>query len=254
MPELSAESPDYGNWVPLKLVYLFGGLTILSLALSFLFAPLLLGAVLFSLLFGYFVYARFKFSRRGGDLQGRIRELVLDRLEWEGNGKAIDIGCGDGPLTVELARRFPSAHVVGVDYWGGKWDYSIKACERNAGIEGVSDRVSFQKASASTLPYEDGYFDAAISNLVFHEVSDTRDKRQVVREALRVVKKGGKFAFQDLFLEKRIYGEVSELLDEMRMWGVQDVQFIDTSQSDSVPRVFRLSFMLGAIGIIKGTK
>jgi len=99
-----------------------------------------------------------------------------------------------------------------------------------------------------------GYFDAAVSNLVFHEVSDARDKRQLVREALRVLKKGGKFAFQDLFLEKRIYGEVSELLDEMKRWGVRDVQFIDTSRSDIVPRVFRLKFMLGAIGIIKGTK
>jgi SAM-dependent methyltransferase len=253
-PELRGDLPNYGNWVPLKLIYVFGGFTILFLGFSFVFAPMLVGAALFCSLLGYFAYARFKFSSRGGDLQGKVRQLVLDGLEWEGEGKAIDIGCGDAPLTIELARKFPSAHVVGIDYWGGKWDYSKKTCEGNARIQGVSKRVSFQKASASALPFDDGYFDAAVSNLVFHEVSDTGDKRQVVREALRVVKKGGRFAFQDLFLEKRIYGELSELLDEMKRWGVQDVQFIDTSRSDFVPRAFRLNFMLGSIGIINGTK
>ena len=248
------KSPEYGNWVPLKLIGMFGGLTLLFIGLSLVFAPLFIGVVLCSLSLGYFAYARFKLSPRGGDLQARIRELVLDRFEWEGSGKAIDIGCGNASLAIALAIRFPSAHVVGVDYWSGKWNYSMRACEKNAASEGVSSRVSFQKASASALPFEDGYFDAAVSNLVFHEVSDAKDKRQVVREALRVVKKGGKFAFQDLFLEKRIYGEVSELLDEIKRFGVQDVQFLDTSHLEFIPRALRLKFMLGAIGIISGTK
>jgi ubiquinone/menaquinone biosynthesis C-methylase UbiE len=108
------------------------------------------------------------------------------------------------------------------------------------------------------LPFEDGYFDVAVSNLVFHEVSDTKDKREVIREALRVVRKGGKFAFQDLFLRKRIYGEIGELLNEIRSWGVEYVEFVDPSQSDFIPTVLRLKFMSGAIGfpigLLYGTK
>ena len=77
----------------------------------------------------------------------------------------------------------------------------------------MADRVNFQKASASALPFEVGSFDAAVSNLVFHEVSDTKDKRDLIEEALRVVRKGGAFAFQDLFLAKRLYGDVEELLE-----------------------------------------
>ena len=64
----------------------------------------------------------------------------------------------------------------------------------------MAERVVFQKASASALPFDDGAFAAAVSNLVFHEVSGVRDKKKVIKEALRVVKKGGSFAFQDLFL------------------------------------------------------
>jgi len=248
------EMPDFGNWVPMRLVCALGSLVVVSLALSFVFMPSLVGLAFFLFLFCYFGYSRFKFSPRGANLQGHIRQLVLDNLELQGQGKAIDIGCGSGPLTINLAKQFRNAEVVGIDYWGGKWDYSKGICERNARIEGVSSRVSFRKASASALPFDDEYFDAAISNLVFHEVCDTKDKREVVREALRVVWKGGKFAFQDLFLEKKIYGDVGELLKEIRGWGIQHVDFLDTSRLAMIPKPLRVSFMLGGIGIIHGTK
>jgi ubiquinone/menaquinone biosynthesis C-methylase UbiE len=102
--------------------------------------------------------------------------------------------------------------VIGVDYWGKQWAYAQGRCEKNAHREGVASRVGFQKASASALPFEEGRFDLVVSNLTFHEVEDTPDKRDVVHEALRVVKPGGQFVFQDLFLWKRIYGTPEELL------------------------------------------
>ena len=110
-------------------------------------------------------------------------------------------------LNNKACKQVYQAQVTGIDYWGERWEYSKNTCEANAKAEGVDDRVVFQKASALKLPFEDEYFDAAVSNLCFHEVSDAKDKREVIREALRVVKKGGKFAFQDLFLLKQIYGE-----------------------------------------------
>jgi ubiquinone/menaquinone biosynthesis C-methylase UbiE len=179
---------------------------------------------------------------------------VLGRLDWDGKGKALDIGCGNAPLTIKLVKKFPCAEATGIDYWGGMWEYSKSVCERNAASEGVADRVSFQKASASDLPFEDESFDAAVSNLVFHEVSDAKDKRDVIKEALRVVKKGGKFAFQDLFLVKRVYGEVDDLLETIRSWGIERVEFLNTSDSDFIPKSLRLPFMVGTIGILYGEK
>jgi ubiquinone/menaquinone biosynthesis C-methylase UbiE len=134
------------------------------------------------------------------------------------------------------------------------WDYSKSICERNAASERVADRVTFQKASASALPFEDESFDAAVSNLVFHEVSDAKNKRDVIKEALRVVKKGGKFAFQDLFLVKRVYGEVDDLLETIKSWGIENVKFLNTSDSDFIPKALRLPFMVGTIGILYGEK
>ena len=245
---------DYGNWVSTKLIYGSAVLSALFLGLSCVHLAFLIGAVPFLAALAYFAYARYMFSPRGGDIQAKLWELVLDRLNWNGKGKALDIGCGNGPLTVALARQHPDGHVNGIDYWGKAWDYSKAVCEHNAEAAGVAGRIDFQKASASNLPFEDGFFDAAVSNFVFHEVSDAKDKREVIREALRVVKKGGHFAFQDLFLVKELYGEVDDLLETIKGWGITEVTFIDTSASDFIPSLLKLPFMVGKIGIIYGTK
>ena len=251
--ELRTDQPDYGNWILVRILYALGALAILLLALSFVFALAIIGAIAFIAAFGYVTYARYRLSPRGGDLQAHIRELVLQHVEWDGEGRAIDIGCGNAALTIGMAKHFPAARVTGIDHWGPKWEYSRAVCERNATIEGVANRVNFQKASASALPFEAGSFDAAVSNLVFHEVSDTNDKRKVIKEALRVVREGGAFAFQDLF-RKRVYGDIEELLEVVRSWGIERVEFFETAHSGIVPKALRLPLMLGTIGILYGTK
>jgi len=254
MNQLTANKPDYGNWVSPRLLYIPSVLGIFFAGLSLLLPWLAILAVFFFVCSAYFAYARYRFSPKGGDLQVKIQYLLRDCFEWDGAGKAIDIGCGSGAMTIMIAKKYPNAHATGVDYWGGAWEYSQGVCERNAEMEGVRDRVVFQKASASSLPFEDETFDAAISNLAFHEVGDARDKRLLIEEALRVVRKGGRFAFQDLFLWKRVYGEIDDLLDTIRNWGVESVEFINTSDLPFIPKALKLPFMVGTIGILRGRK
>jgi ubiquinone/menaquinone biosynthesis C-methylase UbiE len=196
--------------------------------------------------------ARRLFSYKGGDVQGKILELLLAKIKWNGQGKALDIGCGSGALTIALAKRFRNARVTGVDYWGGAWSYSQKQCEANATLEGVGNRVGFSQASAARLPFADESFDLAVSNLTFHEVKG--DKLDVLREALRVVKKGGRFAFQDLFLLKAYYGKQEELIAAVQAMGIRQVHFADTSKAAFIPRILKLPFMVGTIGVLYGTK
>jgi len=252
--QLSAKKPEYGNWISARLLYIPGAAIIVFAGLSLLLPWLAVFAVIFLLCFAYFAYARYRFSPKGGNIQAKIQALLLGYFDWDGEGKAIDIGCGSGSLTIMIASKYPSAQVTGVDYWGGAWEYSKGVCESNAEIESVRDRVVFQEASASSLPFDDEYFDAAASNLTFHEVHDVKDKRLLIKEALRVVRKGGDFGFQDLFLWKQVYGEVDDLLDMIRSWGVESVEFINTSDSQFIPKALKLPFMLGTIGILRGRK
>ena len=254
MSQKDAKKANYGNWVSNWLLYMPAATALFFLALSVVSYLFIIVAAFFVIIFAYFAYARFKFSPAGGDLQTKIHNLVLDRLKWDGEGKALDIGCGNAAFVIKLAKKYPQALVTGIDYWGGKWGYSKEACERNAKIEGVADQTAFRKSSASSLPFEDNYFDAVVSNFVFHEVKDSKDKREVIREALRVVKKDEVFAFQDLFLVKSIYGEIDDLLAAIHSWDIREVKFINTSTNGFIPRLLKLPFMVGSIGIIYGTK
>ncbi len=245
---------DYGNWVSKKFIYIPAILAVIFMGLSFLSLFFLIGTFLFLIPTVYFIYAYFQFSPRGGNLQAKIMDLASNHLAWNGDGRLLDIGCGNGALTIEAAKKYPKAQLVGIDYWGGKWEYSKESCEKNAQIAGVVERTSFQKASAAKLPFADESFDAVVSNFVFHEVQDVKDKRAVIKEALRVLKNSGAFMFQDLFLWKRIYGEPEDLLATIQGWGVQEVKLVDTSQQGFIPGAMKLPFMVGQIGIIHGRK
>ena len=261
--------PNYGNWVPAKIILyslglcLFFGMTALALAFVFrmrsglrtLPPVLLLFLSLLSLVASiYFVCARYLFSYGGGGLQDKILDLLLERVNWDGKGKALDVGCGGGALSIKVAQEYAGAEVTGIDYWGGMWEYSRKLCEKNAQAEKVGDRCAFLQASASSLPFKDESFDLVVSNLVFHEVKDVKDKRDAVKEALRVLKKGGKFAFQDLFLIQRYFGEIDGLLAAMKNWGVRKADFVVTAQSPLIPKALKLPFMVGTIAVIYGEK
>jgi SAM-dependent methyltransferase len=247
------EKANYGNWVTKKIIIVTGVVAVFFVGTSFISYYFLIGTIVFIIPCIYFLYAYYKFSPTGGDVQARIRDLVFEYISWNGNGTILDIGCGNGALAIESAKKYPKASVTGIDYWGEMWDYSREVCEKNAEIEGVADRVEFQKANAVLLPFEDGLFDLAISNFVFHEAGG-RDKKEVLKEALRVVKPGGHFVFQDLFLVSRFYGKPDELLETVRSWGIQDVRLADTSKLDFIPGALKLSFMVGSIGILYGTK
>ena len=95
--------PDYGNWVSKKFVHIPGAISLCFFGLSFVFPALIVVAAMFLLVALYFAYARYRFSPAGGDVQTQIQELVLQHLDWNGKGKGLDIGCGNGPLTIQLA-------------------------------------------------------------------------------------------------------------------------------------------------------
>lgn len=253
MKQASMEKPEYGNWVSTRFVYVPAVLGLVFLGFAFLFPFFALLAALFLFISLYFLYARHLFSPSGGNLQYRVRELILSNLEWDGAGQLLDIGCGSGALIIMLAKKFPRARCIGVDNWGGQWEYSKSVAEKNAELEGVP-QVEFQKAGAAQLPFEDGSMDVVVSNLVFHEVSGVKDKKELVREALRVVRKGGKFVLQDLFMWKQIYGEPDELVETIRSWGIREVKLVNTSRLDFVPTVLKIPFMMGTIGLLVGEK
>ena len=259
----NCDGTDYGNWVPLNMMKAMGGLTgMLALAEILVTAlvknrmlSILLGGVTGALLLLWLYMLKFRalFDFKRGGLMGRIHQYLADHLDWDGRGKLLDIGCGAGALTNRCAKLFPCAELTGMDYWGAEWSYAKDQCEKNARAEGVADRVKFQKGDAAHLDFPDGTFDAAVSNFVFHEVRSEKDKRKIVREALRVVKKGGSFAFQDLFSQEKLYGDMNEFVEELKAEGIAEVHYIPHVEKQGfIPRFVQAPWMLSGVGLLYG--
>jgi SAM-dependent methyltransferase len=262
---------DYGNWVAKKMVIAlwtcFAAGLVLTVA-GFVLppaswpAPALLGVrvvpalfTLFCLVMGIFMTkARQLFSYSGGRVSAQILDELVSRIMWDGAGKALDIGCGSGALSIRVAKKFPAARVTGIDYWGAGWEYAQDQCEQNAESEGVAGRVVFQKGDAAKLAFADETFDLAVSNFVFHEVKSQPQKRLVIKEALRVVRKGSPFVFHDLFYAKGIYGDPDDLLRELKGMGLTEAHLERTSDRPYIPGVLRAPMFLKDIGVIYGIR
>lgn len=255
---------NYGNWVPktmmcclwsISAVFLAAGLASTFLwknrIAAVLFLILFLPCILMSI---YMQICRRAFSFEGGNVMAQIHRFLLTRLSWNGSGTLLDIGCGSGALTIRCAKTYPKARITGIDYWGREWNYAKEQCEENARIEQIST-INFLQGDAASLPFEAESFDAAVSNFVFHEVRTQPDKRKVVREALRVIKKGGCFAFHDLFDQSQLYGSMEEFMDQLRSEGISELHYeAHTENLPFVPWYAKAPWMLKGMGILYGIK
>ena len=229
---LKASYGTYTNkWLiitPFSIAIILAGLVFLPIPLwsTVLLATL---AGLSALIGAYMVY-----------MTWALRDAILERLAWDGEGTALDIGAGSGLMTIGVALRFPNAKVVGCDTWAaGFVGLSKERCEKNAIAEGVVDRVRFEEGNAVHLPYEEEAFDAIVSNYVFHEVREQKDKLALLREALRVLRPGGAFAFQDPFGMKALYGDLDNLLTTLRCDGLAKVEIVPLANVVRIPPLLR---------------
>ena len=249
------------SWVSKKMLKLLISVFVLLILISIFFYKVTVVtivssilSVLILLIILCFLYAYYKLSSKGGDIQQQVSSLVINKVDEKSIGKLLDIGCGSGVLSVELAIKCPKLKIWGIDYWGSIWGYSKDKCEKLASDYHVSDRVSFEQASASSLPFDDESFDIIISNMVFHEVADAKDKREVIKEALRVLKEGAQFIFQDLFLSKSIYDTPDKLILYIENLKVTNIYLEKTSELINIPGLLKTSLFFGYAAIVSGDK
>src|SRR5437016_2251435 len=95
-------------------------------------------------------------------------------------GSALDVACGSGKLTAELARiAGPTGHIVGLDFS----PQMLKVARHD------HPDIEFEEGDALKLPFDDAIFDA--STIAFG-LRNLADPILGLREMLRVLKPGGR--------------------------------------------------------------
>jgi trans-aconitate 2-methyltransferase len=133
--------------------------------------------------------------------QSWARELIA-KLKLRGNEHILDVGCGDGKVTAEIARSLPQGSATGMD----ASPQMIEFAKRAFPAAGFSN-LRFRVMDARKIKF-DRRFDLVFSNAALHWVDDhpaiLRGAAAVLKPGGRlVVSCGGKGNAQDVFVALR---------------------------------------------------
>ena len=117
-----------------------------------------------------------------GEVIIRLFLQISNRVPLD-NRTLLDAGCGTGRISIPLCKAFPSLKVVGIDISGDM-------------IEVLKTRISSQRitnfkvlrSNLLEINYKDNFFDFSLISSVLHSIPDWK---QVIKEVIRVTKKGG---------------------------------------------------------------
>jgi len=199
MIKMDEEKPEYG-WYVKNLIVNFTILGLLGLSLTilsfflggYLMVTLIISGIAMILIFLWpgIGMGLMNIILNKNNSPGNENELI-ENIE---SPKILDVGCGTGRHAIKTAKSLKNdGHLYGIDIYsktaiGGN---ALDTVQRNARLEGVDDKTTFQFGSAIEIPFDDGMFDMVFFSSVLHELHMENGPDKALDEAYRVLKPGG---------------------------------------------------------------
>ncbi|MBN2312899.1 MAG: methyltransferase domain-containing protein [Sedimentisphaerales bacterium] len=122
--------------------------------------------------------------KRASDQQKAWGKGVICELELSGHERILDLGCGDGVLTAELAKHVPDGFVLGID---ASENMIATARKDHAGAN-----LRFERQDINTMGFG-SEFDVVFSNATLHWI---KDHKRLLRNVFESLKDRGIVRFQ----------------------------------------------------------
>jgi trans-aconitate 2-methyltransferase len=149
---------------------------------------------------------------RHASLQATMAGKALALLELEGCEHILDLGCGDGRMTAQVAARAPRGSVLGIDPSRDMIAHAASTFDA-----GAWPNLRFAVGDARSLSYRHE-FDLVVSFNALHWVHEQEDALRSIRDALRP---GGRAVVRFVPAGRR--KSLEDVIDEVREsppWGV----------------------------------
>jgi trans-aconitate 2-methyltransferase len=151
-------------------------------------------------------------------LQAAMAGEVVALLHVNGSEHILDVGCGDGKVTAQLAARVPRGFVVGVDASEQMVSYASTKFDRTS-----FPNLQFQHCDARQLPFH-YRFDIVVSINALHWVPDQdvalRSLVRVLKPTglaqLRLVSKGDRKSLEEVIEEIRLSARWSSFFQDFK--------------------------------------
>jgi ubiquinone/menaquinone biosynthesis C-methylase UbiE len=143
-----------------------------------------------------------------------VMDTLLDVLQLPQDLRCLDLGCGIGETTRQLARKLDSPReVIGVEL-----NTDLVEAARGFSL-GLKNRVAFEQGDAARLQFADNSFDFVFARYLLMHLPEPE---AVLKEMLRVCRSGGvvavqepDFSFQRCYPDSWAYERLPDLLGRL---------------------------------------
>jgi len=144
-----------------------------------------------------------------------LAALDIERYIFKENPAIIDLGAGDGFLTLYLASKFPKAKIIAVDSSSSMLSRFTE-----------KDRIEFIRAEGDNLPLETGSADIVLSLATFHHIEK---KKETFKEVNRILSNEGVFIIADVLDKTKTQEFFDSVVRQYCITG-HDFPFLDKRQ------------------------
>jgi ubiquinone/menaquinone biosynthesis C-methylase UbiE len=166
------------------------------------------------------------------DDEAKARETYLDLLGVTTGERVLDVGCGSGVVTREIAKR------VGTDGRAVGLDQSpalLAVADELARKAGLGNNVEFREGNVLRLPFPDGVFDAVLCVTVLSHVPGGE---HAIPELVRVLRPGGRVGVFDFDADMTIFTHPDRALTRRIVAASSDALAVDGWLVRRLPMLF----------------